>query len=387
MKNFWSDESQSDVSQSDAMQKKAAATTVSDKTILFNASGISIAWRADVDQRLPSAVSGFSLPGVFGLGQDQKVVAGGQDKRVRFYSASGSEEKRIALDAACESGMLELSSGLIVLGDIEGGLYGLDYTNGTRGWKVELSSSLVGRPIAVDQGFIVQTVDNQVYRFTENGKKVWSYSNALGGLSMHLAPSPVVYQGRVYAAMSNGEVVALKVNTGSFVWKRQLLLDTSATVLSELTVPVATPTVIPAANSGRGEDILIVPIFQGEMTSISLQDGSSINSRNLSLKSQALLDGGQYLYVADASGAVSALDVAGGHTLWKQKVSSTELTGPVLWQGDLWVADEQARVYRLSRDGKLKASIELSGRIDRTPVAAANGILVRNNRGTLYLLN
>lgn len=376
MTSFWSDES----------QPKVIAKTESNEPVAFTGSGISVAWRVDVDQRLPGTVPGFSLPGIYQSGQIEKIVVGSQDKRVRLYSANGSEEKRIALDAACESGMLQLPDGLIVLGDIEGGLYGLDFVKGTRSWKVDLSSSLIAKPVAVDDGFIIQTVDNQIYRFTGHGKKVWSYSGSLGGLGMHLSPSPVVYQGRVYAAMSNGEVVALNVGSGSFAWKRQLLLDTGATVLSELTVPVATPTVIPAASSGRDEDILIVPVFQGELSSLSLQDGNTINSRQLSLKSEALLDG-NHLYVADAAGAVSALDVSDGHTLWKQQVSTSELIGPVLWQGDLWVADELARVYRLGRDGSIKASIELSGRIDREPVAVSNGILVRNSRGTLYLLH
>jgi len=44
-------------------------------------------------------------------------------------------------------------------------------------------------------------------------------------------------------------------------------------------------------------------------------------------------------------------------------------------------------VYRLDVDGHVLASIELAGRIDRAPVIAANGILVRNSLGTLYMLH
>jgi len=352
----------------------------------FKGAGISVAWRTDLDQRIAASAPGFSLPGVYNSGGSQLIVAGTQDKRVRVYSENGAEQKRIALDASCESGMLQLPNGLMVVGDIDGGLYGLDLEQESRRWKVELSSSLIGKPVAVDDGFIIQTDDNQLYRFTGDGKKLWSYSGSLGGLAMHLTPSPVVHQNRVYAALSNGEVVALKAESGSFVWKRQLLFDNEASVLSELSLPVATPTVIAAADSGRDEDILIVPVFQGELITISLFDGSTINSRQLSLKSEALLDG-QQLFVADAAGSVSALSVADGQTLWKQNISSSELTGPVIWQNDLWVADEQGRIYRLNKDGKLKASIELPGRFDRTPVAASNGVLVRNDRGTLYLLH
>jgi hypothetical protein len=43
-------------------------------------------------------------------------------------------------------------------------------------------------------------------------------------------------------------------------------------------------------------------------------------------------------------------------------------------------------VYRLNVDGNVVADIELDGRIDRKPVVTANGVLVRNHLGTMYLL-
>ena len=202
---------------------------------------------------------------------------------------------------------------------------------------------------------------------------------------MHLNPSPVVHQNRVYAAMNNGEVVALNADQGSFLWARQLLLNNTAAVLSELKVPVSTPTVVTSAVSGRDEDTLVVPVFQGDITFLSLQDGSTLNSRSISIKSTALLKD-KRIYIADATGAVSALDASNGETLWKQQVTSSELSGPTMWQGDLWVANEHGKVFRLSEEGKLKASVELNGRFDREPVATKNGVLVRNNLGILYLL-
>ncbi|WP_227819348.1 outer membrane protein assembly factor BamB family protein [Mariprofundus micogutta] len=348
--------------------------------------GITIDWRVDLDQRQPASVSGFSLPLVYKTTQGHKIVAGAQDKRVRIYSAGGSELNRVALAAASESGALQLAGGLVVIGDIEGGLYGIDIEKGEVSWKVELSSSFVGSPVAIDGDFIVQTDDNQVYRFSAAGEKLWSYSGSSGGLTMQLSPSPVVYKNRVYVAMNNGEIVALKADHGGFLWTRQLLLNNSASVLSELKVPVATPTVVPVEDSGRDEDTLLVPIFQGEMVFLSLLDGSTLNSRSISIKSPALLKN-RRLYIADSAGAVSALDAASGETLWKQQVSSGELTGPVSWQGELWVANDQGKVYRLSEDGMIKGGLVLTGRIDRTPVITDNGVLVRNNLGTLYLLH
>jgi len=352
---------------------------------LSTANSIDIRWSNNVDYRQPASPLGFSLPAAMHTADGERIVIGGQDQRVRIFDAAGSELARIGLAAACESGSLLLSNGLVVLGDLAGTLYALDIRQAKIVWRFTLSSALIGSPVAVDDGFIVQTSNNQIYRFSNDGKKLWSYSGILGGLSMHLTPSPVVYKQRVYAAMSNGDVVALKATNGSFIWKRQLLLSNKAAVMSELKVPVAQPLLITAEESGRDEDVLLVSVFQGDMSFLSLQDGSTLSSRALSLKSAPLLLGKQVI-VADTSGAVSALNAANGETLWKKKLSNSELTGPVLWQGSLWVADDKAVVYRLSSAGKLLARTELDGRIDRAPITADEGVLVRNNLGSLYML-
>jgi len=346
---------------------------------------MSVLWRNNVDQRKPASPPGFSLPASIATDRGEFVIAGAQDKRVRIYWADGREMGRIALANAGESGALKLSNGLVIVGDVGGVLYGLDILNGRIVWRKQLSSALIGVPIATDDGFIIQTSNNQIYRFTAAGKKLWSFSGQLGGLGIHLNPSPVIYKGRVYAVFSNGDVIALKVKNGNFIWKRQMLLSNNAPVMSEIKIPAASPVVIPASQSGRGEAMLAVSIFQGDLSFISLQDGSTLSRRKLSLKSKPLLIGNT-IFTADASGALSALNTAGAETLWKQQLSDGELTGPILWQGSLWVADDQARVFKLDQRGTLLASIQLNGRIDRAPVAANIGVLVRNNLGTLYML-
>jgi len=348
---------------------------------------IDVLWRNNIDQRQPASPFGFSLPVALQTKQGARVVACGQDKRVRIYDASsGNELYRIALGAACESGGLKLSNGFVVIGDLAGTLFGIDVDQGKVVWRVHLSSSLIGSPVAVADGFIVQTSNNQIYRFNNDGHKQWSYSGLLGGLSMHLTPSPLLYKGHVYAALSNADVLALKADTGNFIWKRQLLLSNKASVMSELKVPVATPLLITAAQSGRDEDVLLVSVFQGALSFLSLQDGSTLSTRKISLKSKPLLTGDQ-IVMADAAGAVSALYAKNGDTVWKQQISDGELTGPVLWHKSIWVADDKGVVYRLNKQGKVLAKVALNGRIDRAPVVSEYGVLVRNNLGSLYMLH
>lgn len=355
------------------------------KPVVAATSKISVVWRSDIDQRQPASSGGISNPAIAMSEEGEVIVAGGQDRRVRVLNSSGREIHRVALNAAGESGGLQLANGLVVVGDVAGKLFGIDINRGSVAWSVELSSSLLSRPVLVGNDFIIQTETNQVFRFSQSGEKIWSYSGPPAGLGMQLLPSPVVFRDQVFVAMRNGDVVALKAESGSFLWQRQLLINSDAAVLRDLKVPVATPLLIPAEQSGKHEDMLAVPVFQGDLFFLSLQDGSTLISRAISSKGSPLLIGNR-VYVADAQGALSMLDAAGGETLWKQKLSEGELTGAIFWNQMLWLADASGKVFRLNLDGKLLATVELGGRIDLNPVATSDGVLVRNNLGTLFKL-
>ncbi len=381
LSSWWNDEEQI------PLPSEQAKTTESSLNSAEQADGIKVQWRVDVDQRRPASPPGFSIPALVRTSDgQQRIVAGAQDRRLRIYDLQGNEVNRIALMEACESGALQLADGTVAVGDVGGHIYGLDIEQGRVIWKRDLPSVLMSAPVAVDGGFVIQTADNRIYSFDSQGTKRWSYSGSVGGLSMHLSPSPLVYQGQLFAAFNNGDVVALRASSGVLLWKRQLILDNRAAVLSELRVPVATPVLIPASQSGRDEDMVAVPVFQGDLAFLSRLDGSRLIDRTLSLKaSQLLVD--KRLFIADGAGAVSALDANSGETLWKQKLSRDELTGPVLYRNALWVADAQGKVYSLNREGKVLADVQLPGRVDRAPVATSEGVLVRSSLGTLFLLN
>ncbi len=367
----------------DEAQQEAVTTAAQTAPVQLSKGALSVDWRVDVDQRRPASPAGFSIPVVAQRAGDTVIVIGSQDKRVRIYSMEGSELARIALHGACEAGGLQLENGLVIFGDVEGYLYALDVNLQKIVWQIQLSSFMQGHPVATEGGFLVQTTDNRLYHFSNDGKKRWSYTGTLGGLTMRAGASPVVAGERVYAVFNSGDAVALRLDSGDMIWKRQLVLDNNAVVLSEIRVPIADPVMLAAPNTFQEDFLLIVPIYQGQLLFLSPQDGSAIHSRTISLKSSPIRMDNAF-YAADAHGAVYALDVATGQSLWKQKISEGELVGPVAFANRLWVADEQGHVFRLNQYGEVEADITLPGRIDRVPVVVNDGVLVRTSLGVLY---
>ncbi len=334
---------------------------------------LTVIWSRDVDQRAPMSPPAASRPALAG----GRVVIGGRDARVHVFDLHGGELLRLALDAPCESGALALSPGLVVLSDVEGGLYGVDSVHGVIRWKHALPSIVTGHPVAAGGDFLMQTADNHVYRFSAAGQKRWSFSGLAGGFSLQRGTSPLLANGMVYAVFSNGDVVALHADSGDLVWRRQLLLQNDAMTLSEMKTPVADPVM--------AGGVLAVSFFQGRLTGLSAADGEVRWQRNLSLKDTPLVRGDQLL-VATGDGRVMALDAATGATLWQRKLDDGELVGPVASGGRLFVASSTGRVFALDAKGRVLGQVSVPGRVDQTPLAAAGGALVRTHLGGLYLI-
>ncbi len=334
---------------------------------------LDVVWVADVDQRHPMSPAGFSQPALAG----NDIVIGGRDARVRVYDLQGNELRRIAIESPCDSGALALNPALVVLGDVDGNLYGIDPRLGRILWRKHLSSVILGHPVKAGKGFMVQTADNRIYHFSSRGEKRWSFSGQVGGMTMRQGPSPLVFGNVVYAIFTNGDVVALKADSGDLIWRRQLLLDMNAITLSEMKVPVADPVL--AGN------ILVISFYQGEMIALSTTDGRQLWQRKLSLKSTPIVQKG-HLLATTSHGAMISLDVSNGETLWKQQLSNGELVGPALLRERLFAADDHGYVYALARNGRKAGILSLPGRIDRTPIAVPGGVLIRNNLGGLYLI-
>jgi len=351
-----------------------------------NFGAIQKVWSVDVDQRKPGEPAGFSQPAVV-AGSNGKIVIAGRDARVRVYDFNGSELHRIAIDEPSDSGALALSNGTVVVGDVGGVLYGIDPVKGSILWRYQLSSPYLSQPVLLQDGFLIQTSDNRIYRFSTDGEKQWSYAAHGGGLSIYLTASPLLVDTTLYAVFTNGDAVALKVDSGDLLWRRQLLLNTDAAVLSELRAPIADPVMLKQGHIGieKVEDAILIGFYQGDLLILSASDGRQLFSKAVSIKSAPLIDN-NHLYIATASGELESIDLATGATQWKQKLSSGELLGPVIWQDSLWLADDRGALLRLSRDGQKRGEIAFDGRIEHMPTVTSAGVLVRTGLGVLTLI-
>jgi len=154
-----------------------------------------------------------------------------------------------------------------------------------------------------------------------------------------------------------------------------------------LQAPLAQPLLVSGVRLA-GEQVnngLLVPIFQGEMAVLSAEDGSQSFSLPVSLKSSPLLVGDD-MYMAESTGYLHMYNTHSGKRIWSHKISSHALMGPVLFDGSLWLTDNQGSVFRINMNGEIEDTIQLAGSIAREPLLTQEGLIIRTDRGVMALV-
>ncbi len=352
-----------------------------------------IVWRRELDFTPLGGVQGFSQPALIHLKGGKRAIASGcGDAFFRVLSlADGHEILRVPLDDASESGTLQLADGTVVVGDIVGNLYGIDVDKGQIRWRYKLSTLLLGAPVTVSGGFLLQTMDNRIYRFNDDGTKRWSFDGYPGGIAMHAGVSPYLdrQNDRVLAILSSGDLVALNADNGDLLWRKQLLLNADAAVLSEMKAPIAGVTEIPDLHYGIDHitPALLVPFYQGDLRLLNRDSGEQIATRKLSLRAAPMwIPKAHKLLLGNSTGWLRAIDTQSGDTIWKIRATSGEITSVVSWGQSILVSDDDGILHRIANNGVLLGSLQLPGSIDRIPVVTPQGVIVRTSRGGIYLI-
>jgi len=363
-------------------------TNVMAETSVHSPNTLKIIWSTDVDGRKPADTLSFSAPVVTGTGEQARIVLGGADARVHIYDMQGKELYRLPIEQNADSGATTLSSGLVVLGDSQAKLYGIDAQQGQVMWKLSLSSSVTSMPLAVDDDVVVQTTDNNIYRINAQGEKVWSFASQQGGLGLYITSSPMLHDGNIYALLSNGDAIAMNAQTGDLLWRKQLLLDTDAVMLSKLKKPQATPLWLSSISfDGRVlQDVVLFSFYQGKIFLLNRQDGSTVLSQDLSLKSSPILLH-DTLYSVDTQGVLQAMNRNTGQQQWKKTLSVENWMGPIVWHDALWVLSMHGELFKVSLQGDVLASLDIGGSTERSPVMTQYGLLIHNTLGGLYLVH
>ncbi|MFT3847169.1 MAG: outer membrane protein assembly factor BamB [Propionivibrio sp.] len=330
-----------------------------------------VAWQQSVGK---SGVYSFT-PAVLG---NTVYAAGGNGDVIRIDD--GRQTWKINAGQPL-SGGVGADGTMVVVGSPKGDLLAFSSADGTPLWKVKASSEILSPPVLGDGLVVVRSGDNRLSAYdATDGTRKWFFQRPTPALSLRVSARPLIDGKYVFAGFPGGKLIAVSTSNGAAVWDGTVALPKGTTELDRVADITSAPVI-----SGRS---VCAVAFQGRVACFDLGNGNLVWARDMSSAVGLDIDS-RFLYVSDDKGAVHALDMASGASIWKQdKLSLRRLTAPVARRGYIAVADVQGVVHFLSReDGSFVARLTTDG----SPVVAplqklGNGVLVQTSKGGIYAI-
>ncbi len=272
-----------------------------------------------------------------------------------------------------------IGEGLLVVGTLDGMLFGLNPADGSERWHAEVSSELISAP-AIEGGMVVvRAYDGHIYGFdAAKGERKWVFDrNNVPLLSLRGNSAPLIREGLVITGGDNGKVVALRLTDGVEVWEQVISTGEGRTEIERLQDVDG----ILQADAG----VVYAVGYRGQVTALAGSNGRPLWAHDLSSYSGVAISPAA-VFVNDVDSNIWSLDRNSGASLWKQDVLGYRwLSAPVV-QGDyLVVGDIEGYVHWLNlNDGKLAARVRLTKKpIDSVPLVVGNTVYVQASNGEL----
>ena len=279
------------------------------------------------------------------------------------------------------SGGVGADAKMVVVGSPKGDLLAFSSADGTLLWKAKATSEILSPPALGEGIVVVRSGDNRLAAFdAQDGKRKWIYQRPTPALSLRVTAAPVVEGKYVFAGFPGGKLIAVSSSNGAALWDGTVALPKGTTELDRVSDITSAPVI-----AGRA---ICAVAFQGRVACFDLGSGNLVWARDMSSSVGLAIDS-RYLYVTDDKGAVHALDMASGASIWKQdKLFLRRLSAPAAWRNMVVVADVKGVVHFLSRDdGSFVARLTTDSSAVVAPLRAlGSGLLVQTSNGGIYAI-
>ena len=272
-----------------------------------------------------------------------------------------------------------VSGDLLVVGTLDGHVYGLDAATGKQRWNAEVSSEVISAP-SIDSGLVVvRTNDGRIYALdATSGERKWVNDQAnVPLLSLRGNGAPLYTHGVVFFGSDDGKLIALRGDTGAVIWQQALAKGEGRSDIERLddaddTLQLSGTTLYGTA-------------YHGQLAAVDATSGNLTWSRPFSSYTGVAVADKQVIGVDDDS-EVWAFDAASGADMWKQSALKYRwLSAPAVQDTYAVVGDVEGWVHWLDlSDGKLAARMHLSrDAIRARPLVVGDMVYVEDEKGHL----
>ena len=290
------------------------------------------------------------------------------------------------LRSAAFGGGVSYDNGRVFATNGVGEVLALDAQTGSEIWKVKPAGPLRGAPTIAFNSVYVMTQDNQIFALdAQDGSLNWQESGSSGLTGVFGVAAPAAGAGTVIAGYSTGELAAYRYENGRVLWSDALARTSISTEVGALTDIDADPII----DNGR-----VYALGQGgRMAAYELVTGQRIWELNLAGISTpaiagewifTLTDDARLLAIARSTGKVRWITQLPSYRNVEKKKGPIFWTGPVLAGNNLWVANSDGQIYRVSTgEGTASLFRDVEKPVSLPPVVANQTLYVLDDSGTI----
>lgn len=265
----------------------------------------------------------------------------------------------------------------------------LDAATGSEVWRNPLPTPSRGAITVTDGRVIVLTVEGQLLSYSaETGERQWTYTGPSETTTLLGVPSPAVDDGIVLAGFPNGDIAAVRLETGRAIWTEGLAGIRGRPSIAEISAVRGRP----AIDRSRG----IVTGAGGVTMSIDMRSGRRVWEREISGRESPWV-AGEWIFMVSAAEEVVALRRGDGRVKWVTTLPRFEddvkRRDPITWTGPLLIGDRlvlassRAEAIALSPyTGEILGRQRLPDGVTVSPAAAEGTVFVLTDGATVVAL-
>jgi outer membrane protein assembly factor BamB len=349
---------------------------------LGEADQLELIWRTDIgggsNDGLPLITRPVVAEGkIFTLDTKSKVRAFHDQTGKELWSSSIRDLKE---DDAVIGGGISYAGGVLFATSGYNEVLAINPADGEIYWRTRISGATRAAPTIKNSRVFVTTLNNNIIALNgASGKILWEHEGVGEMTGLLGAASPAADNNLVVAALSSGDLVALRVENGSVAWEDSLSNSLRLGAMAGLSDIRGLPVI--------AGDVVFAVSFGGKMVAIDKRTGSRIWVREISSAETPWI-AGNTIYVLTTDNNLLALNAVSGDVLWVKSVPKYKdakdrkglltWTGPIMAGGRLLLVNNIGDVAEFNpKNGAITASWRTKKTINLTPIVA---------NGALYML-
>jgi outer membrane protein assembly factor BamB len=266
----------------------------------------------------------------------------------------------------------------IMIGTSEGRVIAYSADQGRELWSATVSSEILSAPQRQNNIVIVRTLDGKIFALDgASGKSLWNHDRTVPNLTLRGTSDPVIYGGVVIAGSDGGHLAALDLTTGRLLWETVITESRGSTDLERMVDIDSTPVIL--------NGIIYVATYRGDLVALQLETGREMWRRNISTYAGFSADDTN-IYVTDEESHLWALERYTGNSVWKQeKLHARAATAASVIGEYVVVGDFEGYLHWLNKNtGEFVARTRVNNdRIIVKPLVLGKFLYAYSSNGTL----